>query len=148
MRSGDRACLRACLGGMKVGSKMEALAVPAVGNRDSLRTTTMHLARLYSSPVHTNLKRQLADLTTTCTLQTAVENGTPSCVAAQGGTDTMSRSSEPRPFDSTFVPSFGVVYCSFCYWPRKAGTSCASKGSEQASSGTADLFGSAPTPAI
>lgn len=38
-----------------------------------------------------------------------------------------------------------VVYCSFCYWSRKAGTSCASKGSEQASSGTADLFGSAPT---
>ncbi|KAM0689207.1 hypothetical protein Q7P36_011284 [Cladosporium allicinum] len=29
--------------------------------------------------------------------------------------------------------------------PRSAGTSCASKGSEQASSGTADLFGSAPT---
>jgi hypothetical protein len=88
-------------------------------------------------------------------LQTPVRGGTPPCVSAQGCTNTMSlltlasrvqgSSPEPRPFDSTLATSSVVVYCSFCYWSRKAGTVYASKGSEQASSGTADLFGSAPT---
>lgn len=49
---------------------------------------------------------------------------------------------EPLPLTA---PSFGVVYCSFCYWSRMLGMACASKGAKKAPSGTADLFGSAST---
>lgn len=82
-------------------------------------------------------------------LQTSAGDGTSLCASAQGHTDTMFLLTvtshvvvEPRPFTAS---SSGVVYCSSYYWLRKAGTPCASKGAEQASSGKADLFGSAPT---
>jgi hypothetical protein len=82
-------------------------------------------------------------------LQTSAGNDTLLCASAQGHTNTMFLLTvtnhvvvEPRPFTAS---SFGVVYCSSYYWLRKAGTPCASKGAEQASSGKADLFGSAPT---
>jgi hypothetical protein len=82
-------------------------------------------------------------------LQTLVRDCTPPCASAQGHTNTMFLLTmtnhvvvEPRPFTAS---SSGVVYCSSYYWLRKAGTRCASKGAERASSGKADLFGSAPT---
>jgi hypothetical protein len=90
-----------------------------------------------------------AQLQPTPHLQTLVRDCTPPCASAQGHTNTMFLLTmtnhvvvEPRPFTAS---SSGVVYCSSYYWLRKAGTRCASKGAEQASSGKADLFGSAPT---
>jgi hypothetical protein len=97
-------------------------------------------AQLQPTPYHTIPKTAVARLVRDCT---------PPCASAQDHTNTTFLLTmtnhvivEPRPFTAS---SSGVVYCSSYYWLRKAGTPCASKGAEQASSGKADLFGSAPT---